>query len=227
MFNATKHVVGKAFLRDINLADEEGVKLFSKGVVGLSAIFAFGNEEAEYRVKNGLTYSQKPLPDGSVQDLVYDAPQNYLEALRQMVAHRAVDGKIPPELKTEFASLTIGQTFRQTGDFFTVLEQFGNSVVTTQVQKCCACSIKEMRWTRQQRGRPRWPQRSAPPHRPPRWRSLHSRGGQGPWRPRMRPGTPCLLNCLHSCPCARPLRCRRRSPRLDGESSPSQRPPRI
>jgi hypothetical protein len=130
MFNATKHVVGKAFLRDINLADEEGVKLFSKGVVGLSAIFAFGNEEAEYRVKNGLTYSQKPLPDGSVQDLVYDAPQNYLEALRQMVAHRAVDGKIPPELKTEFASLTIGQTFRQTGDFFTVLEQFGNSVVT-------------------------------------------------------------------------------------------------
>ena len=130
MLNATKHVVGKAFLRDINLADEEGVKLFSKGVVGLSAIFAFGNEEAEYRVKNGLTYSQKPLPDGSVQDLVYDAPQNYLEALRQMVAHRAIDGKIPPELKTEFASLTIGQTFRQTGDFFTVLEQFGNSVVT-------------------------------------------------------------------------------------------------
>jgi len=132
MFNATKHVVGKAFMRDINLADEEGIKLFSKGVVGLSAILAFGNEEAQYKVKNGLTYNQKPLPDGSVQDVIYDAPQNYLAILRQMVAHAELDGEIPPDLKKEFLSLTVGQTFRQTGEAFSTLESFGRSLAEAE-----------------------------------------------------------------------------------------------
>ena len=128
MLNATKHVVGKAFMRDINLADEEGIKLLSKGVVGLSAILAFGNEEAQYKVKNGLTYNQKPLPDGSVQDVIYDAPQNYLAITRQMFAHYMLDGEIPPDLRTEFLSLTVGQTFRQTGEAFSTIESFGRSL---------------------------------------------------------------------------------------------------
>jgi len=128
MLNATKHVVGKAFMRDINLADEEGIKLLSKGVVGLSAILAFGNEEAQYKVKNGLTYNQKPLPDGSVQDVIYDAPQNYLAITRQMVAHVVLDGDIPPDLRTEFLSLTVGQTFRQTGEAFSTIQSFARSL---------------------------------------------------------------------------------------------------
>jgi len=132
MFNATKHVVGKAFMRDINLADEEGIKLFSKGVVGLSAILAFGNEEAQYKVKNGFTYNQKPLPDGSVQDVIYDAPENYLAILRQMMAHVEIDGEIPPDLKKEFLSLTVGQTFRQTGEAFSTLESFGRSLAEAE-----------------------------------------------------------------------------------------------
>jgi len=132
MFNATKHVVGKAFMRDINLADEEGIKLFSKGVVGLSAILAFGNEEAQYKVKNGFTYSQKPLSDGSTQDLLYDSPQNYLAITRQMFAHYMLDGEIPPDLRKEFLSLTVGQTFRQTGEAFSTIESFGRSLAEAE-----------------------------------------------------------------------------------------------
>ena len=132
MLNAAKHVVGKAFMRDINLADEEGIKLFSKGIVGLSAILAFGNEEAQYKVKNGFTYNQKPLPDGSTQDLLYDAPQNYLAITRQMWAHYMLDGEIPPDLRKEFLSLTVGQTFRQTGEAFSTIESFGRSLAEAE-----------------------------------------------------------------------------------------------
>jgi hypothetical protein len=132
MLNAAKHVVGKTLVGDLNLADEEGVKLFSKGLVGLTAIVGAGSKIAEYKVRNGLTYNQEPLPDGSTQDVIYDAPENLLAITRQMLAHYRIDGDIPPALKEEFFSLTLGQTFRQTGEFFDTIKRFGTSLVNAE-----------------------------------------------------------------------------------------------
>lgn len=120
-FNAVKHltarglsVTGIAPTR-FNFAEEEGMELLAKGIVGWSAV-AMYLPQAIDKVENGLTWNQNPRSDGSIADMTYDFPLSYVMILTQMAAHYVKDGEVPTALAEEAFVTLGGQPFRQMDD---------------------------------------------------------------------------------------------------------------
>tara|TARA_R110000822_G_scaffold108820_1_gene238480 strand:- start:69 stop:3671 length:3603 start_codon:yes stop_codon:yes gene_type:complete len=122
MVNAVRHVAR------VKTMDDEGLKFVSKGLVGVGLIW--GNlpggssnfEEAKEKVKLGIPWKLSPLSDGSTRDDTYEFPRGYVELISQMMAHIAIDGKVPPALREEALVVLVSQSFRDTGELYYTLK---------------------------------------------------------------------------------------------------------
>lgn len=146
-FNAVKHLTARGLsATDIapttfNFAEEEGMELLAKGIVGWSAVSMYLPQATE-KVEAGLTWNQKPRDDGSVADITYDFPLSYVMMISQMAAHYIKDGEVPKALAEE-AFLTLGgQPFRQMDDSARQSYEVVQSVLTGDYDATLANSLE-------------------------------------------------------------------------------------
>ena len=120
-FNAVKHLTARSLTATgiapsrIDFAEEEGMELLAKGLVGWSAVTMYLPQAIE-KVESGLTWNQQPRDDGSIADLTYDFPLSYVMMITQMAAHYVKDGEIPTSLAEEAFTTLGGAPFRQMDD---------------------------------------------------------------------------------------------------------------
>lgn len=128
MINFTRHLLKKAIGRDIDIAEEEGMELFAKGVVGLSSVYLL-SQGAEEKIVQGLAWNQEREDDGSIKDLTYDFPESYFRGLAQLLAHKRVDKDVPEELAIEIGLMLGAQTFRATEEGIQAVVELGKLIL--------------------------------------------------------------------------------------------------
>lgn len=117
--NAVKHLTARGLdaarisRTNFNFAEEEGMELFAKGVVGWGAVTTYFLPDAMDKLEKGLTWNQDDRDDGSIEDLTYDFPESYFRIIAQAAAHIVRDGEVPTALKEEMFVVLGGQPFRQ------------------------------------------------------------------------------------------------------------------
>ena len=132
MINAVRHVT-KSGLK--SAGDDRGIELFSKGIMGIGLIYgglpggSSNFEEAKEKIKLGLTWDKTQRNDGSIGDETFEFPGGYVELLSQVAAHMSVDGAVPPALKEELAAVLVSNAFRDSGEVYYTLKDFGFSLL--------------------------------------------------------------------------------------------------
>ena len=117
MFNAVKHLGGvHVFGKKVNFAEDEGMELMAKGLVGWGAMATMFGPAAQKRLSLGFAWNEEEEADGSVSDKTYDWPESYGRIIGQMQAHLSRDGRVPADLITEAVQVLGGQSFRQIDD---------------------------------------------------------------------------------------------------------------
>jgi len=145
-FNAVKHLTARSLTATgiaptrIDFAEEEGMELLAKGLVGWSAVVAYLPEATE-KIESGLTWNQQSRDDGSIADYTYDFPLSYVMIAAQMAAHYIKDGEIPDKLGEEAFSVLGGQPFRQMDTAGREAMEVINNVLTAKYDEAVASSL--------------------------------------------------------------------------------------
>ena len=157
MFNAAKYIsnaayksVGKKTTKDFKSAvsDEEFKLLFSKGLIGLSVMYSSmpGSkseiEKAEERIKEGLTWNQERIGDGSIKDWTYDQPEAYVKLIAQALAHKKIDNKVPPALRKELFDMSISQLTREPLDAVDTLKGLAEVALSLEPDPILRASLE-------------------------------------------------------------------------------------
>ena len=126
--NFIRHLIKKGAGKEVDIAEEEGLELLAKGIVGISAIGIMAQGAIE-KIEQGLAWNQERRDDGSIADVTYDFPESYLRGVAQLVGHKIKDGSPPPELATEVGLMLGAQTFRATQEGIMVIAEFGKAIL--------------------------------------------------------------------------------------------------
>ena len=70
--------------------------LSMRAVAGITAVLALADKELEY-LDEGIPWSQKRAPDGTILEKQFDFPVSWIKALARGVAHYKRDGEVPAE----------------------------------------------------------------------------------------------------------------------------------
>ena len=145
-FNAVKHLTARA-LNDsgisrtrFDFAEEEGMELVAKGIVGWSAVNLYLNDSIE-KVEKGYAWNQDERDDGSIADITYEFPVSYLKIAAQMAAHYVKDKEIPESLAQQAFEVLGGQPFRQMDTAGQEALGVINSILTAEYDEAVASSI--------------------------------------------------------------------------------------
>jgi hypothetical protein len=145
-FNAVKHLTARA-LNDsgisrtrFDFAEEEGMELVAKGIVGWSAVNLYLNDSIE-KVEKGYAWNQEERDDGSIADITYEFPVSYLKIAAHMAAHYVKDKEIPESLAKQAFEVLGGQPFRQMDTAGQEALGVINSILTAEYDEAVASSI--------------------------------------------------------------------------------------
>jgi len=145
-FNAVKHLTARA-LNDsgisrtrFDFAEEEGMELVAKGIVGWSAVNLYLNDSIE-KVEKGYAWNQDERDDGSIADITYEFPVSYLKIAAHMAAHYVKDKEIPESLAKQAFEVLGGQPFRQMDTAGQEALVVINSILTAEYDEAVASSI--------------------------------------------------------------------------------------
>lgn len=132
--NFIRHLGKRAFGRDINFAEEEGLALLSRAAVGWTG-FYFASEQAMDKIDDGLFWNQDRRDDGSIQDSTYDWPESIFRIMGQVLAHKRRDGEIPDALAKEGLAVLGAQTFRSMDTASKDIYQLADAILSLDAQE--------------------------------------------------------------------------------------------
>lgn len=132
--NFIRHLGKRAFGRDINFAEEEGLALLSRAAVGWTG-FYFASEQAMDKIDDGLFWNQDRREDGSIQDSTYDWPESIFRIMGQVLAHKRRDGEIPDALAKEGLAVLGAQTFRSMDTASKDIYQLADAILSLDAQE--------------------------------------------------------------------------------------------
>lgn len=145
-FNAVKHLTARA-LNDsgisptrFDFAEEEGMELFAKGIVGWSAV-SLGINDAIEKIEKGYAWNQDERDDGSIEDITYEFPVSYIKIVTQMAAHYVKDKEIPESLAKQAFEVLGGQPFRQMDSAGQEAMEVVTNILTAEYDEAAANSI--------------------------------------------------------------------------------------
>jgi len=149
--NYFRFLVKKTTGQTVDYANEEGVELLAKGIVGWGTVglgiyadpFGIGGMGAKERIESGLSWKQDPQSDGSIQDRTYDWPASTMRLMSQMAAHALGAGtenfeydikkadwsKVPADLRSELLLQLGGQAVRDLRGFEATLQYAGEQAI--------------------------------------------------------------------------------------------------
>lgn len=142
--NFVRFIGKKAFKRDINFAEEEGLALAARAAVGLTG-FYLASEPSMEKLKEGLAWNQERRPDGSIQDNTYDWPESIFRIMGQVLAHARQDGwgEVPKELAAEGMAVLGAQTFRTLDDAGKSIYQLGEAILSLNPEEAGALLLEQ------------------------------------------------------------------------------------
>ena len=145
-FNAVKHLTARA-LNDsgisptrFDFAEEEGMELLAKGIVGWSVV-GLGINDAIEKIEKGYAWNQNERDDGSIEDITYEFPVSYIKIVTHMAAHYVKDGEIPDSLAKQAFEVLGGQPFRQMDSAGQEAMEVVTNVLTAEYDEAAANSI--------------------------------------------------------------------------------------
>lgn len=145
-FNAVKHLTARALNYSgisrtrFDFAEEEGMELVAKGIVGWSAVNLYLNDSIE-KIEKGYAWNQEERDDGSIADITYEFPVSYLKIVAHMAAHYVKDKEIPESLAKQAFEVLGGQPFRQMDTAGQEALGVINSILTAEYDEAVASSI--------------------------------------------------------------------------------------
>lgn len=145
-FNAVKHLTARGLndsgisRTNFDFAEEEGMELLAKGIVGWSAVSLYLNDSIE-KVEKGYAWNQDERDDGSISDITYEFPVSYLKIITHMAAHYVKDKEIPESLAQQAFEVLGGQPFRQMDDAGRSAMEVVTNVLTAEYDEAVANSL--------------------------------------------------------------------------------------
>lgn len=133
MLNFTRHLIKKGIGRDVDIAEEEGMELLAKGIVGLSAVGIMAGGAME-KIEQGLAWNQEREDDGSIKDVTYDFPESYFRGVAQLLGHKIRDEAVPSELSEEIFLMLGAQTFRASEEGIKAVGELARLILEADAQ---------------------------------------------------------------------------------------------